>query len=344
MLDQGLNTQLAESGTDAGPDNDCGDVGDAMNVIQTIFRESLSGFFRVFILIALVLVAACAALLVALSRAEILPAPPLTAEFCIDEKLDLLREADLSEPTFMTVGSSSSWRNIDLSVVHEALNGARPLNAAPCYLYANQSAYFAEVLTEHTRNLDTLLVVYHIRDFENCRASRREFVNPIYLNGYITGAIPRWLPYVTGFHPEHLFNEARRLQKEKSDPLPARRDEFGGEVLTKVYDWNPAPSVDESCYDAVTDLEAVAREHDLRLIIATLPPKPSWLDEFDPDGTLQDEWITRLKAHITDPDTIFVDGRDFPVTDDQFADPVHLIDPYHTAYSRFVAASIPWGE
>lgn len=309
-------------------------------MFQKIFRESYSGFFRIFILAGVVLVFLCALLLFALGRADVLSAPPLTAEYCIDEKLEFLRNADLSEPTFMAVGSSSAWRNIDLSVIDDALKGPRPLNAAPCYLYAHQSTYLAEQLVEHTTRLDTLLVVYHIRDFEMCRGNQREFVNPIYLKGYLTGSIPRWLPYITGFHPKHLLDEARRLRKEKTDPFPIRPDEYGGAVLTKVYDWNPAPSVDESCYEAVSEVEALARKKGLRLAIATLPPQPSWLAEFDPDGSMQDEWITRLKAQLSDPDTIFIDGRDFPVTDEQFADPVHLIDPYHTEYSRFVASAI----
>jgi len=91
--------------------------------------------------------ALCFACFLAFLHAENrLPAPPLTSTSCIDEKFLFLHNTDLTSVNFLAVGSSATWRNLDFSAVSGAWPSVRPLNAAPCYLYMDQTAYLSEFL------------------------------------------------------------------------------------------------------------------------------------------------------------------------------------------------------
>src|SRR3954471_25072065 len=74
-----------------------------------------------------------------LSFAGRLVAPPLVGTACIDEKLNFLRESQLSTIRIMAVGSSATWRNLDMTVF--GLDPSEAINAAPCLLYVNQTDF-----------------------------------------------------------------------------------------------------------------------------------------------------------------------------------------------------------
>ena len=87
-------------------------------------------------------------LLLALATTNRLPAPPLTATACIDEKLAFARSAALGEATLIAVGSSATWRNLDMQRLEQAMPTGRALNVATCYLYVDQTAFLSELLLE----------------------------------------------------------------------------------------------------------------------------------------------------------------------------------------------------
>ena len=76
-----------------------------------------------------------------LERQELAPPPPFVGTDCIDGKLAFLKDAELDRAELVAVGSSVTMRNLDLAVF--ARSGSVPLNAAPCYLYAGQTAFLA---------------------------------------------------------------------------------------------------------------------------------------------------------------------------------------------------------
>ena len=77
-------------------------------------------------------IGALAGLHMALAHQALLPPPPLAATDCIDGKLALLREAPLEDRTLIAVGSSVTWRNLDMGLLEQRLPGVRAYNAAPC--------------------------------------------------------------------------------------------------------------------------------------------------------------------------------------------------------------------
>ena len=147
----------------------------------------------------LVLGGAC---LAALSAMERLPAPPVTATNCIDEKFKFLHETDIRNPGLIAVGSSVTWRNLDFSVFEEHYGkDIEPLNAAPCYLYVNQTAYLTDFLLDNMPSVKSVLSVFSMRDFSACSVSPTEFFRPEDAKSYVFDRDPSWHLYLKNFRP-----------------------------------------------------------------------------------------------------------------------------------------------
>ena len=172
----------------------------------------------------------------ALGRAGLLPAPPLTGTACLNEKFAFLRAAvpPLADRTFLAIGSSATWRNLDLAVLERRLPGARAINAAPCYLHVDQTAFLAEVLLQRMPRVDTVLTVLAPRDFETCPAEDTAFFDPQAFETYLSGKAPGWLPHLTGFRPLWLLREAWRLRlRQAAGGTGWMEDGHGSSVLSR---------------------------------------------------------------------------------------------------------------
>lgn len=289
--------------------------------------------------------AAFAAAHVALKRKGLLPAPPLTATNCIDEKLASLRGLPLEDRTLVAVGSSATWRNLDMAVFERRFPGTRAYNAAPCYLHIDQTAYFAGFALERMPRVDTVVAVVAPRDFEACPPENTAVFDQRIAHAYLSGTVPRWLPYVTGFRPLYLAREALSLRRERAKreagtgagPSEPIADRYGSSVLVRAHGWRPPLRIDDRCYAGLTALEAAAAAKGAKLAVATLPVMPDWAAAFDPDGAAVEEWTRRMAAALRLGTSLLIDGRALGWGDSRFADPVHVIYPHHRPYTEFVA-------
>ncbi|PHK93602.1 hypothetical protein CR162_17630 [Pseudoroseomonas rhizosphaerae] len=296
---------------------------------------------RRFLLTVLALILAGAGMLagghMALAAMGRLPDPPLTATWCIDEKLAALREVALEDRTLLAVGSSATWRNLDMPLVAARTGSTRVYNAAPCYLHIDQTAFLTDFLLERAPGVETVLAVLAPRDFEACPADATAFFDTALADAYISGLVPSWLPYVTGFRPLYLARAAAgSLDGAPLPPEAVAEDGLGSSILRKPHLWRPAPSFDEHCYAGLAALERVVTARGARLVLATLPVMPEWRERFDPDGRLVEHWMRRMRETLREPDTLLVDGRALAWEDGRFADPVHLRYPHHTAFTDLI--------
>jgi hypothetical protein len=72
--------------------------------------------------------------------------------------------------------------------------------------------------------LHTVLTVVAPRDFDACLAEARAFLDTFLLDAYLGRAVPRWLPYVSGFRPVYL---ARAAQERAAQTLPLKARSHG---------------------------------------------------------------------------------------------------------------------
>lgn len=296
---------------------------------------------RRFLLTVLALIVAGAGVLagghMALAAIGRLPDPPLTATWCIDEKLSALRDVSLEDRTLLAVGSSATWRNLDMPLIAARLEGGRVYNAAPCYLHIDQTAFLANFLLSRAPQVEAVVAVVAPRDFEACPAEATAFFDPALADAYFSGLVPFWLPYVTGFRPLYLARAAAgSLDGAPLGPDAVAEDGLGSSILRKPHVWRPAPVFDEDCYAGLAELERVVTARGARLVLATLPVMPEWRQSFDPDGQVVEAWMRRMRETLRHPDTLLVDGRALAWDDERFADPVHLRYPHHTAFTDMI--------
>jgi hypothetical protein len=300
-------------------------------------------FLLVFLCVTLCGIATATAALLALKQEGLLPAPPIAGTGCIDEKLLRLRDAPLADRTLLAVGSSATWRNLDLGVLERRFPGTRAFNAAPCYLHVDQTAFLAEFLLPRAPRVDTLLVVLAPRDFEACPPEETDFLEPSLAGAFLSGWVPDWLPYLTGFRPVRMAREVLGRWREQAQGGAAAHsleDAHGSSILLKPNAWRPEPSFDPRCDAGLARLEEVAAEHGARLVVATLPTMPEWAAAFDPDGAIVEAWMRRMAGTLSRPDSLLIDGRALGWDDPRFADPVHAIHPHHTTFTEFVAEAM----
>jgi hypothetical protein len=279
---------------------------------------------------------------VLLDRAGLLPAPPLAATFCIDDKFAFFREQPSEDRTLLAVGSSATWRNLEMPVFERRFPGTRALNAGPCYLHIDQAAHYAEFLLARMPRVATVVAVLAPRDFEACPPEETAFFDPGLAGAYLSGWVPRWLPYLTGFRPLYLAREGwRRLQERRTGgPPPAHEDGLGSYVARHRIDWRPPLRIDPRCYAGLAALEEAAAARGARLVLATLPTMPEWAAANDPTGAAIEEWTRSIAATLRRETSLLVDGRPLGWGDDRFADPVHLLYPHHRAFTEFIADAI----
>lgn len=296
-------------------------------------------FLVTFALCSLVGILTVAVSHVVLSRAGLLAPPPYVATWCIDQKLDFLSKADLETVELAAVGSSAAWRNLDMTVIAEELD-AKALNAAPCYLSVDQTAYLTDFLLPRMPELDVLVAVFLPRDFASCVPQQTEFFDARLADAVFEHRLPDWLPYITGFRPMHLITYAyQRAKGTGGFGVAVHDDGLGSAVFAEPFDWWPDLSVSEDCIVALTRLETITKAHGVQLVVALSPQDPAWMEEWDPDGTLLAAWRKRLNESVSS-EVLIIDGNTLGLASEQFADSMHLLHPSEAVFSQLIARSI----
>jgi hypothetical protein len=269
-----------------------------------------------------------------------LVAPPLAATDCIDEKLALIREIDLSGVRLIGTGSSAAWRNLSASEFERA-SGIPAFNAGLCLLHVNQTAFWTDVLLEVSTEAESVLYIVAPRDFEDCTPADTRLFDPVLTALYLRRKVPSWAPYAINFKWHYLITQVGRIQEQRKSSSPnfLSSDESGWSPLRVPKSWMPEPVFDPRCFEALRDFDAQLEARNVRLVVATLPVKPLWRSTFDPDLTIVAEWKARIRSEIR-PGSIFIDGTALEWTDARFVDPVHLLPDAGIAYSRFLAGRL----
>jgi len=256
-----------------------------------------------------------------------LPPPPVTATYCIDEKFKFLAERDLDDVDLLAVGSSVTWRNLDMTPFAAKGIAERPINAAPCYLHMDQVAFLARFLLDHLDRVKTVVSVVAPRDFANCNEAERAFFSPDRAAPYVfEGASPLYV-YITNFRPTPFLRDAWHIAEKRSSPKvfgPLFMDGYGSGPIEGTSTWSPPPRFDGTCFDALADFEAMLAERGVRLVLVSFPSSPDWLAAHDPHGDVTREFESRLRASLSDDGSLFQPSAAFAFDRSRYFDYVHL--------------------
>jgi len=300
--------------------------------------------FALWLLPALVLgIAGFGVLLWSLARADRLPPPPLTADACIDEKFKFLAEHDIRDVDFIAVGSSVTWRNLDMSAFRHKGLAQRPLNAAPCYLHIGETAYYTEFLLGQMKKVKTVLSVVSPRDFEQCSGPKDGFFSATLANAYVFDGLSPFPIYLTNFRPVDFFKQTLQIKGMRTDPdyyFTMMMDEYGSGPLRKRFSWLPEPLFQNMCFSALTELEKLVNAAGDKLVVTDFPLQPEWRAKYDPRGDVVRSFEARIRAALKMPSTLFLRGTEMASDSLVHADSVHYLWESAVEYSARLADRI----
>jgi hypothetical protein len=268
--------------------------------------------------------------LAALSAMGRLPAPPITATNCIDEKFKFLHNTDIRNPGLIAVGSSVTWRNLDFSIFTEHYgHNIEPLNAAPCYLYVNQTAYLANFLVDHMPSVKSVMSVFSMRDFSACSISPTAFFQPEDAESYVFDRDPAWYLYLKNFRPLAFARDVIELPGMRSGEnisAPLVMDLYGSGPLTL-----PKPEIrenfklDPTCLDHLSAMSENLSRRDIDFVVVLIPQMPAWRDAYDPGGVRDAEFRSEVARRLEGTRTFLIDAQQgLHLRNDQFTDHAHL--------------------
>lgn len=278
------------------------------------------------------------ALLAGLSSIGRLPPPPVTGTACIDAKLDWLRTMpDRLDAGLVAVGSSVTWRNLDFSVLsadeREALGGV--VNAAPCYLQANQTRFLVDVLTSIRGSAHTVLTVVAPRDFEHCSSSPAAFTERRLLARYLDGRVPATWLHFRNFRPYDFLRTAYYLPEWRE---MLRFDPYGAGPLEKPLPdmWQWPVSVEPRCFSELTAMARDLAARDIRLVVVLFPQMQAWIDHHRLDAVVR-TFREAAREALVDTDAVLIDAHaGYAAQEEDFADPMHWIWPSAAPFTRWI--------
>ena len=264
-----------------------------------------------------------------LDRAGRLPPPPLTATNCIDEKFKFLHDSAIRDPDLIAVGSSVTWRNLDFSVLERRHgNRVRALNAAPCYLTVNETAFLTRFYLDNMPSVRVVLSVFAMRDFEGCRGAGAFFDVDV-ARRYIVEGKPAWHLYFLNFRPYVFLKDVVRIRDMRTGANvtgPLNMDRFGsGPLFLTPPEIRSDVWTSPDCFDRLERMAHEIEERGVKWVVALLPPMPAWLEAYDPGGARDRTWRESVAERLRGTQAIVMDGRNGPpVKDRNFSDPAHL--------------------
>ena len=295
--------------------------------------------FALWLLPALVLgIAGFGVLLWSLARADRLPPPPLTADACIDEKFKFLAEHDIRDVDFIAVGSSVTWRNLDMTAFKKAGLAKRPLNAAPCYLHVSETVSYTAFLLKGIPTVRTVVSVMAPRDFDQCAKPREDFFPATLAAAYVFNGLPALPIYLANSKPDKFVRSVLRIKGLRKNEM--LMDDYGSSFMRQPRTWLPEPVLADKCFEARAELERVVEEAGATLIVATVPLQPEWQARYDPKRTFINSFEERVQSALTAPSTLFIRGSRSATESLRHGDAVHYIWDSAVKYSALLVNEI----
>jgi hypothetical protein len=267
-----------------------------------------------------IVAAAFAGVLWGLEASRLRPPPAFSNSYCLDAKLEFLRQNPPIDPTHLIVGSSIGWRNIDANAIVEQHPDVRPLNGAFCGLSINQSAFATRFFLQRFPTITDVLLVVDPFDMSSCRSNRTAMFDAADVSGYLAGADDLSF-YFKYFDLFSLFVNAIGAKEvfTRYGDGPLDTDESRSLV------YGPAPNIQSECLAALTGLAEDVEKSGKRLIVVSMPLLGDWSEKYDRDLKARAQLANAIRRALNGKPAVFWDGwSEITVPPAHYLDAVHL--------------------
>jgi hypothetical protein len=277
-------------------------------------------------------IVALLATLLVLQQGGILPAPALSNNLCIDEKLAFMRERNFRSPNLLVLGSSVGWRSIDSSALASTLTGLKPVNGAFCGLRMHQIEFVGDWLLDRMPSVQTVLLVVSPFDFVGCKTNPRQVFDRQAADEFVFDGRWRWKFYFRYFDPVSMVRNVSHIAALRSPhahnslaftPFGDGPLDINDSKKTLVY--GRLPMLDSDCFAALRRLAIALSNHHRHLAIVASPRHPKWTAQFDQNGSTLEAFRFAISAAIEGTDAIYWDSQsDRPLPIMAFTDAIHI--------------------
>jgi hypothetical protein len=312
---------------------------------STIPAEGTRGFSLDYLLAmmigALGVILVFGVILVSLESVGRLPPVQLANNLCIDEKLEFLRSAPTFTPTVLAVGSSVTWRTLDGEAVERAAGGqAKFLNGGFCGLKINEAAFTARYFIARYPTIREVVTILAPQDLTECRTTRPQLFDTVDVDRYVYGGASVFGLYLKYFDPFTFVKNIFIMHSKEVFRWGLTFDRFGTSPIdTKEVRRNlvygKLEAFDSACFNELRDLAAELHAGGRRLVIATMPLHPEWIQRYDLAHRVTAELERRIGDAITGKSaTLWTPGRTFALHQEDFVDAIHIRWSAAKNYSR----------
>jgi hypothetical protein len=261
-----------------------------------------------------------------------LPAPNLSNSISFNEKIDFIKDKDLSKIEYIVLGSSMALNNIDSETMVKYC-GENFLNLASWGFKISDSNQFVGNLINYFPNLKTVILSTNLMDYSDKRLLE---INIEYskvkrvLNNYLG-----IFTYLTNFNLKYFYNNSKENKQRTADNNSYQSlnfDRKGGVVISIKPDKIDPERWSKNLNDyKISDYEVsnlielikILKEKKIELIIAISPLRPGSQNKEDYDAYTNE--INKIQNITVKENVKYINTNDFQIWDDSlFVDYAHL--------------------
>ncbi|HEX6957472.1 MAG TPA: hypothetical protein VF194_05745 [Ferrovibrio sp.] len=270
------------------------------------------------------------------------PAPPLTREAGLDEKLRFLREHPRLDPTILAVGSSITWRQVAGTPFERLAGGpGRFLNGATGGLQIHQTHDLLDFYLDHYPNVRSVLILTGLPDFADCTNAPAAMLNHAAAASYAFERWPSAYFYLRYFAPQRFIRTAMTLAERRKPLIGDLYLDADGAAPLQVPEAMQRGlryqqiDTDAACIDEMAGISRDLTKRGIHLVVVFPPVNPLYQQTY-PDAIPQ---ICRIADRIAQQ-TRGLDIRLLLLPDDGEFDETDFFDAFHlqnTAVQRLSA-------
>jgi len=276
------------------------------------------------------------------------PPPAITPIAQIDQKLQFIRDNPQIDPRIVAVGSSITYRQLAGDEFSDIAGGRQHfLNGGVVHLQVDQTRQFADFYLDNYPNIETVLMLTSIPDFEDCSSEREPMLDPDSARGFSFDRYPSVFYYLKYFSPQRYVRGAMgRAERQTpfygdlyideygSGPMKARK----GQSLGLRYG---AFEIDPTCIDAMERFATDMARRGVQLAIVFAPIHPEYRAKLPQTMTEFERAIAEIKERVADEKTFLLDlhaSAQFKPQD--YYDAFHLVWSGTQALSDIIATNL----
>ena len=263
------------------------------------------------------------------------PPPAITPISQIDEKLQFIRDNPEIDPRILAVGSSITFRQLAGEEFRNVAGGRQHfLNGGVVQLQVDETKQFADFYLDNYRNVETILMLTGLPDFQDCSSAHEPVLDPDSARGFSFDRYPSVFYYFRYFSPQRYLRGAM-MDDSRRAPFYGDHyiDEFGSGPVKVAAGTNlglryGAIDIDASCIDAMAKFANDVAARGVHLVVVFAPIHPDYRAAFPGSVGALEKVVAAVRKRVSGSDTYILDLHASAQFDaDDFYDAFHLVWP-----------------